>query len=326
MSNPQPQDPASPGNQIAKLFGRTRTHHGTQAFNLSQFLAKYLTFPLRLGNQRYRHNNPRSYILPTHSYGNQAMHHQYDAMGRPHTGYQNDGYLSPNTGCMKRLVVQATDAVCKHNHAHTWGRVKMEGIGPWIVTIANWPWEYKKKFPLENTLHWPGFIGVWLLTCTVVSFLRLLFGSYNKRLTWSAAGSTLSHHRLGDNNRREGCDPRVKPSFAQHIRDGRAASNTAERVFTLVDTGTMTVLSFLAVKPPTAAIICGQEGEMLRVALCGYDWTSNTFYRETVIRMETTVQDKMKRVVRLKFAFQRSGTLTYQLVQELLWMKFILES
>jgi len=139
-----------------------------------------------------------------------------------------------------------------------------------------------------------------------------LFGFYDKRLTWSAAGSTSSHHQRGAHDRREGCDPCLKTSFAQRIRDAQTASNTDERVFTLVDTGTMTALSFLAVKPPSAAIVCGQEGGMLRVALCGYDWTSNTLYRETVIRMETTVQDRMKRVGRLKFAFQRSGTLSYE--------------
>jgi hypothetical protein len=85
---------------------------------------------------------------------------------------------------MKRLVVQATGDVCKHSRAHAWGRVNIKKSGPSIVIIANWPWNYKRDFPLEdNPLHWLGFIGIWILTCIVVSILQLFILSRRGKYT-----------------------------------------------------------------------------------------------------------------------------------------------
>lgn len=38
---------------------------------------------------------------------------------------------------------------------------------------------------------------------------------------------------------------------------------------------------------------------------CSYDWTTSTFYRETVIRMETRFEDAMKGISRVKIGFKR---------------------
>jgi hypothetical protein len=75
-----------------------------------------------------------------------------------------------------------------------------------------------------------------------------------------------------------------------------------ERLFTLVDTYSMTVTLFRAVRPPVAVMICGREGGMQRAVLCSYDWRTQTFCRETVLRMKTMVVEKMFRVDRFRFS------------------------
>jgi hypothetical protein len=64
-----------------------------------------------------------------------------------------------------------------------------------------------------------------------------------------------------------------------------------QRFFTLVDTGTMTVSVFAAERPPSVALIVGREGGMLRVALCHYERSTATLFKETVLRMETPMLD-----------------------------------
>jgi hypothetical protein len=77
------------------------------------------------------------------------------------------------------------------------------------------------------------------------------------------------------------------------------------QIFTLVDTYSMTVTLFEAARPPTALVICGSEGGMKRAVGCSYDWTTGTLYRETVLRMPTTVLNRMDRVNKLKFGLTR---------------------
>lgn len=45
---------------------------------------------------------------------------------------------------------------------------------------------------------------------------------------------------------------------------------------------------------------------MQRAIGCSYDWTTATLYRETVLRMETPIQDRMFRVPKIKIGFKRS--------------------
>jgi hypothetical protein len=39
--------------------------------------------------------------------------------------------------------------------------------------------------------------------------------------------------------------------------------------------------------------------------MCSYDWTTQTLYRETVLRMETKVLEKMSRIGRVRFGLRR---------------------
>jgi hypothetical protein len=76
-----------------------------------------------------------------------------------------------------------------------------------------------------------------------------------------------------------------------------------QRFFTLIDTGTMTVTVFAAERPPSVALIVGREGGMLRVALCHYERSTATLFKETVLRMETPVLNYAG-----KFSYQRASS------------------
>lgn len=67
-----------------------------------------------------------------------------------------------------------------------------------------------------------------------------------------------------------------------------------------------TVTLFEAERPPAVVLICGSEGGMQRAVLCSYDWPTQTLYRETVLRMETRVLEKMSMVPRVSFGLRRN--------------------
>lgn len=125
-----------------------------------------------------------------------------------------------------------------------------------------------------------------------------LFGFNHGRLKWSTNGSPLSRHEL------KGGECVALPPVAQTRPKGAPADGT---LFTLIDTFTLTVTSFYAKRPPSAVFICGQEGGMQRAVLCSYDWRSQTFTKETILRMKTLVLDRMSRVDRIRFALKRKG-------------------
>lgn len=138
------------------------------------------------------------------------------------------------------------------------------------------------------------FIGVEGIPESLCSLERNLFGFNHGRLKWSVAGSSLSRHALSSYG--ECVAP--PPANDDDRQDGA-------RIFTLVDTYTMMATAFRAVRPPTAVMVCGQEGGMQRAILCSYDWKRATFSREAVVRMRTTVLDRMFRVNRFRFALRR---------------------
>lgn len=137
-----------------------------------------------------------------------------------------------------------------------------------------------------------------------------LFGFSNGRLKWSAASSKMSRHRLKTKGPRldgecEAVEPLLDDTSLED--DGNSALGDGtdldpDRVFTLVDTYSMTVTAFRAVHPPSVALICGHEGGMQRAVLCSYDYKTQTFHRETVIRMPTKVLDRIDRVDKFRFS------------------------
>lgn len=140
---------------------------------------------------------------------------------------------------------------------------------------------------------------------------RKIFGFPYGRLRWTPFGSPLSRH--GENLYREceGRDPvMTDESVRKLVRAAPSSSYGEPKIFTLVDTNTMTVTIFEAVRPPVVALMCGSEGGMQRAVMCSYDWTSQTLYRETVLRMETRVLEKMSRVGRVRFGLKRGVEVT----------------
>lgn len=86
---------------------------------------------------------------------------------------------------------------------------------------------------------------------------------------------------------------------------GRQPPSTAAcppelRCFTLIDTFTFTATTFYANEPPAVVMVCGRERGMLRALLCSYDWATQNFKRETTMRLEAVVLERMPRMDRLR--------------------------
>ena len=132
-----------------------------------------------------------------------------------------------------------------------------------------------------------------------------IFGSRMTRLRWSPAGSPISRHVKNANGECVGIDPITDPGVRAMV-DAATVSRFGElKVFTLVDTATMTVTMFRAVRPPVAVLVCGAEGGMQRAVMASYDWKNQTLCREAVIRMETPNLHLLTRMNRFRFGFKR---------------------
>lgn len=62
---------------------------------------------------------------------------------------------------------------------------------------------------------------------------------------------------------------------------------------------------FEAARPPNVLLFCGSEGGKQRAVGCSYDWTTQTFYRETVLRLPTESLERASRVSRFRMGIQR---------------------
>lgn len=124
-----------------------------------------------------------------------------------------------------------------------------------------------------------GFEG----TLPIREIEKMTFGNAIGRLSYAPSSSLLqdkvANERIGNGPAWiEGSAP--KPQLPP-----------GQRLFTLIDTGTLTVTVFAAERPPSAALIVGREGGMLRVALCHYERSTATLFKETVLRMETPMMN-----------------------------------
>lgn len=123
---------------------------------------------------------------------------------------------------------------------------------------------------------------------------KCLFGLDCARLRWSTHGSPLSRSKRHE----DGELGAQKPEPVDPLPDGK-------NVYTIIDTFTLEATAFYADRPPTAVIICGQEGGMQRALLCSYDPFQRAFCRETVLRMKTICLERMSRMDRFRFALRR---------------------
>ncbi|KAI4107034.1 MAG: hypothetical protein LQ339_002730 [Xanthoria mediterranea] len=176
-----------------------------------------------------------------------------------------------------------------------------------LIVLLLSPWLIKKLYLGKVWNAQPWFFGIEGYA-SLSEIETKLFGADLGRLSWSMTASSLSRHDLLAHkdfvNYCEGQDPQTDTEIQARIQRALHSTESQEKIFTLVDTYTMTVTLFAAVKPPVAVLACGEEGGMQRALLCSYDWTNNTMYRETVLRMETPAYWRMSPIRRVRLGLQ----------------------
>ncbi|KAI0100980.1 hypothetical protein GGR51DRAFT_551151 [Nemania sp. FL0031] len=135
---------------------------------------------------------------------------------------------------------------------------------------------------LQSQSNLVGFEGV----MPIAKLERLIFGANKGRLTYEAS-STPFGIDYRDHDLRIG----KEPAWVNAEHPAPPGLPAGHRLFTLVDTGLLTVSIFSAERPPTVALLCGREGGMLRAMLCSWQFENNCLFKETVIRMQTDVWD-----------------------------------
>ncbi|KAJ5777308.1 hypothetical protein N7520_000554 [Penicillium odoratum] len=140
--------------------------------------------------------------------------------------------------------------------------------------------------------HMVGFEG----TMTLREIEKAIYGNFNDRLSY-APSSTIFSQSLRHPKIRMGVEPRDKygdPLGRDHWEQERKVHGIPDthRLFTIVDTGDMTVSVIAAERPPVVALICGREGGMLRALLCSWRFDKNCLYRECVVRMRSSIEDQ----------------------------------
>lgn len=91
--------------------------------------------------------------------------------------------------------------------------------------------------------------------------------------------------------------PAGRFTTGQYAAEGEPVSEESHaRLFSLVDTKTMTITQIRSRNPPTALFICGEEKGMQRGLLCSYDWATATYHRETIVRLPAEVLEGMKQM------------------------------
>ncbi|KAH7132689.1 hypothetical protein EDB81DRAFT_904471, partial [Dactylonectria macrodidyma] len=133
-----------------------------------------------------------------------------------------------------------------------------------------------------------------------------IFGTSKGRLTWSHyASSPLSHHVIKDERWVVPRDPLQNPKTKHLVESAAHAKPGESRVFTIVDTYSMTATLFEANRPPEVLLVCGSEGGMQRALGCSFEWTTSTLYKETVLRLETRSLERMDRIKRVRLGIKR---------------------
>ncbi|KAI0873098.1 hypothetical protein GGS24DRAFT_517910 [Hypoxylon argillaceum] len=136
---------------------------------------------------------------------------------------------------------------------------------------------------LESDSSLVGFEGVMPLS----KVERLVFGFNKGRLNYEPSSTPIIGADCRDPDRRIG----IEPDWVKEDRPKYNKLPEGHRLFTLVDTGSLTVSIFSAERPPTVALLCGREGGMLRAVLCSWQFENNCLFKETVIRMPTGIWD-----------------------------------
>lgn len=150
---------------------------------------------------------------------------------------------------------------------------------------------------MQSTPWLVGFEG----TMPIENLERIVFGNYVRRLTYEPSSTPFCDR---DPDERIGQEPLFVTD--RSAKDARLCLPKGHRLFTLVDTGALTVSIFSAVRPPSVALICGREGGMLRTVLCHYERSNNCLYKETVVRMDSGALNQAKDLSWIKFSMGKN--------------------
>ncbi|KAI3394460.1 hypothetical protein diail_2652 [Diaporthe ilicicola] len=121
---------------------------------------------------------------------------------------------------------------------------------------------------------------------------KVVFGNNDGRLTYAPSSTPLCALPFARHPReRRGQEPHwiTHPETMQEYLHGKLPRG--HRLFTLVDMGDLSVSVFSAERPPTVALLCGREGGMVRAVLCSWRFENDCLYKETVIRVPSTVYE-----------------------------------
>ncbi|KAI1773003.1 hypothetical protein F4818DRAFT_424588 [Hypoxylon cercidicola] len=84
------------------------------------------------------------------------------------------------------------------------------------------------------------------------------------------------------------------------------------KLFTLIDTVSMTATLFEAAGPPVALLVGGSEGGMQRALACSYDITTGIMHREAVLRLPSVSLDTLSAMPRVRLGLASSFKLRNQ--------------
>ena len=153
---------------------------------------------------------------------------------------------------------------------------------------------------LKSSPHLVGFEGV----MPIAEIEEVAFGNNRGRLTYEPSATPYSAEKR---------NPKIrKGEEPDWVRDSNPAASQVplqpgHRLFTLVDTGNLTVSIFQAERPPSVALICGAEGGALRVVLCSWRFDTDCLYKETVIRVPSSAWHETQPVGWVKVNFLSQG-------------------
>lgn len=115
-----------------------------------------------------------------------------------------------------------------------------------------------------------------------------IFGNFRHRLRYEPSSTPFCRYNRNLEERLG-----IQPNWVgrDDVKAGFPEVPNGHKLFTMVDTGRLTISIFTAEKPPTVALLCGKEGGMLRAVLCSWDFRNDCLYKEAVMRMPTEIWD-----------------------------------
>ena len=151
-----------------------------------------------------------------------------------------------------------------------------------------------------------GFEG----TMTLREIETAIYGNYNARLSYAPSSTVFSqsvrHKELRMGRDRDERGELIGPKHWEEWRE-KLKVPKHYRLFTIVDTGDMSVSVIAAERPPVVALICGREGGMVRALLCSWRFETNCLYRESVVRMRSSIQQEASPNDWLKISLATQG-------------------